>query len=74
MEKKAISIPGMMTYYQDEQGRHFAEFWGDFEYSQIDPFTIKAQVQAMRDGTLLMSELPQQEPGDIEALTHDDLK
>ena len=69
MEKKAINIPGMMTYYQDEQGRHFAEFWGDFE-----PFTIKAQVQAMRDGTLIVSELPQEQPGDIEALTHDDLK
>ena len=65
---KPIMVYGMTSYYQDEKGMKYSQFNSDFSTPVVSPYSIKAHVQRMRDGTLYVSELPKRSRSQAEVL------
>ena len=55
--KRMVTLDGMMTVGQLENGMHFADF-ECCEDVQMEAYIAKCKVQVMRDGNVYVSELP----------------
>jgi len=55
--QREVSLDGMMTFGQLENGLRTADF-ACFEEVEVEPFVGKCRVQMMRDGNLYLTAIP----------------
>jgi hypothetical protein len=58
--KKEITVEGMMTYGQNENGMHILDF-ACLEDVMMEKISANFKVQLMRDGNVYMEEIPKRE-------------
>ena len=56
-KKNFVSVDGLMTFGQDDEGRKIADF-ACVENVMMEPFRGRCFVQMMRDGNVYINELP----------------
>ncbi len=62
MINNAITLVGLATYFEDENGRRFAEFQPDETGVEMAPAVMDCNVQLMSSGALTMVEKAKRRP------------